>query len=79
MNAVTEKTPQTVRTLIHQKVDEATDAELSTIHRMLLELEVRRLWGELGTEFAEDWASGQLTAENVAEAVQTHRAGTKPV
>jgi hypothetical protein len=74
MNALTDLPPPAVRILVHRKLDEASDAEVAEVHRMLQQLEVRRLREELGAEFAEDWEKGRLTTENVAEAVQAHRA-----
>ena len=78
MNAVTEMPPPAVRTLVHRKLDEATDAEVAEVHRVLLDIEARRLWKELGEEFAGDWREGRLTTENVAEAVRAHRAAESP-
>lgn len=74
MNAVTDMPPQAVRSLVHRKLDEASDAEVAEVHRVLLEMEARRLWGELSAECAEDWKDGRLTTENVAESVQAYRA-----
>lgn len=74
MNSAIEMPPQAVRKLVHQKLDAASDAEVAEVHKILLELEARRLWAELGAEFAEDWKKGSLTTENVAAAVQAHRA-----
>jgi pyruvate/2-oxoglutarate dehydrogenase complex dihydrolipoamide acyltransferase (E2) component len=67
------KTPQELRPLLHQKLDTATDAEIAAVHRMLLEMEARRLADELGEETDQLWASGQITEEKIAEAIREHR------
>lgn len=68
--------PKELRPLLHRKLDDATDEEIGTMHRMLLEIEAQRLWKELGAEVAEDWQSGRLTTEKVAESVRRHRASS---
>ena len=67
------KSPQELRPLLHQRLDAATDEELAAVHRMLLEMEARRLADELGDEMQKDWDSGRITEENIAEAILEHR------
>ena len=67
------KTPEELRPLLHQRLDVATEEELAAVHRMLLEMEARRLYDELGDEFAEDWKTGRLTKDNIDEAILEHR------
>ncbi len=67
------KSPEELRPLLHQRLDVATDEEITSVHRMLMEMEARRLYAELGDEFAEDWKSGRLTKENIDEAILEHR------
>ena len=67
------KSPEELRPLLHQRLDVATDEEITAVHRMLMEMEARRLYAELGDEFAEDWETGRLTKENIGEAILEHR------
>jgi hypothetical protein len=75
MNSLTAlpKSPQELRPLLHQRLDAASDEEIRAVHRMLMEMEARRLYNELGEEFAEDWKTGRLTKENIDEAIREHR------
>ena len=67
------KSPEELRPLLHQRLDVATDEEITAIHRMLMEMEARRLADELGDEMQKDWDSGRITEENIAEAILEHR------
>jgi hypothetical protein len=68
--------PNDLRPLIEQRLDDATPAELEAVHRMLVELEARRLLAELddATELA--WESGHISDEIIAQAVREHRAAS---
>lgn len=65
--------PKELRPLLHRKLDAASDEEVAAVHRLLLEMEARRLADELGAEFDDDWATGKLTHENIEEALVEHR------
>ena len=68
--------PKDLRPLIEQQLGDATPAELEFVHRMLVELEARRLLAELddATELA--WESGRISDEIIARAVLEHRAAS---
>lgn len=65
--------PALLRPKLHEGIEQLRDEELETVHKLLLELEARRLMNELGSAFDEDWAVGRLTQENVQAAIQDHR------
>ncbi len=67
------KDPKELLPLLHERLDSATDEELTAVHKMLVELEARRLADELGAEMDQAWASGQITKENIAAAILEHR------
>lgn len=71
--SVNPKTPEELRPLLHQRLDAATHDELEAVHRMLLEMEARRLFDELGEAVDEDWKTGRLSHENIAESIQDFR------
>ena len=66
--------PVELRPLLHAEVDRLSDAHLGLAHRLLLEIELHQLTGEL--DDAADAARGmsKLTLESIAGAVATHRA-----
>lgn len=66
--------PNNLRPLIEQRLDEATPAELEAVHRMLIELEARRLLAELDNATELAWESGHISDEIIAQAVKEHRA-----
>lgn len=65
--------PKELRPLLHSEVDRLSDADLAAAHRALLEIELRRLVDELGSEMDEAWASGQITQEAVDAAIKEYR------
>ena len=65
--------PNELRPLLHERIDQCSPEELDAVRKLLLELEARRLFDELGRGFDEDWASGKLTKENIQEAIIEHR------
>ena len=65
--------PQDLRPLIEHRLDEATPVELAAVHRMLVELEARRLLVELDETTELAWASGRISDETIAQAVREHR------
>jgi hypothetical protein len=71
--SVNPKTPEELRPLLHQRLDAATHDELEAVHRMLLEMEARRLFDELGDAVDEDWKTGCLSHEKIAESIQDFR------
>ncbi len=62
-----------LRPLILARIEQLPAEDLPLIDRTLLELETRRLSDELGAALAEDWRSGRITEESIAEAVREHR------
>lgn len=65
--------PKELRPLLHAEVDRLPDEHLGQVHRLLLELEVRRVMDDLGASMDEAWASGQMTEASVQEAILEHR------
>ena len=65
--------PMELRPLIEQRLDEATPVELEAVHRMLVELEARRLLAELDDATDLAWASGRISDEIIVRAVREHR------
>lgn len=65
--------PAVLRSKLHEGIEQLQDEELGAVHKLLMELEARRLMDELGNAFDEDWKSGRLTKEKVQESVQEHR------
>lgn len=65
--------PKDLRPLLHRRLDDATDEELTAVHRVLLEFEARRLADELGREMADEAAAGHMTDEGIAASILEHR------
>ncbi len=65
--------PKEARRQVQRKLEAATDEEVGAVHRMLLEMEARRLADELGGEMQQDWDSGRITSVSIAEAILEHR------
>jgi hypothetical protein len=65
--------PVALRPLLHAEVDRLSDEHLALAHRMLLEIELHQLTGEL--DAASDAAEGmsKLTLDSIADAVAEHR------
>ncbi len=74
MSTATTPTPQQLRPLVHEKIDQLTDAELAAVHKKLLVLELRREFEAIGEEMANDWNEGRITQEAVDQAVRNYRA-----
>jgi hypothetical protein len=62
-----------LRPKIVERIKQLPASDLPTIDRVLHEIEVRHLSEELGKELAEDWKSGAITEESIAEGVREHR------
>ncbi len=73
LNAPPPRSPEELRPLLHQKLDSASDEEVLAVHRLLLKMEARRLADELGAAMQEEWNSGRITEESIAEAILEHR------
>ena len=73
MSTLATTDPKELRPLLHAEVDKLRDEDLLAARRALLEIEARRLADELGAALDEDWASGRITNESVAEAILEHR------
>ena len=66
--------PKELRPLLHERIEHATDEELEAVRKALLAIEARRLADEISREFEEDWRSGKITEEKIAQAILEHRA-----
>lgn len=75
---VTPSTAQTIspaelRPLVHAELDKLPDHCLEAARKLLMELQLRELADELGSEMDEAWKSGRITQESIAAAIQEHR------
>jgi hypothetical protein len=52
--------PNTLRPLLHERIDQWAAADLPLLHRVMLELDRDRLVAELNAEFDRDRESGRL-------------------
>jgi hypothetical protein len=74
MNAAVLPSPEKIRPLVHERIDQLTDEELASVHRQLELLEMKRNFDKLCEEFGEDWRTGRITQEKVDEAIREYRA-----
>ena len=74
MNKLATTDPKELRPLLHERIDQCSPEELEAVRQALLKFEAERLIAEVGAEFAEDWSTGRITEEKLAEAVREHRA-----
>ena len=73
MSTLATTDPKELRPLLRERIEHATDAELEAVRKALLLFEAKRTFDELGREMDEDWRSGKITEEKVAEAIREHR------
>jgi len=66
--------PKELRSLLHERIEHATDEELEAVRKALLKLEIHHVREELGREVDELEAAGELTPEKVEASVRAHRA-----
>jgi hypothetical protein len=71
--AVLPENPAELRPLLHAEIDRLPDDALAAAHKALLQIETRQLADELGKELDEEWASGRITKEGIAESILEHR------
>ena len=62
-----------LRALVHAELDQVPDQCLEEARKLLLELRLRGLVDELGTEMDEALRTGRITQESIAKAVQEYR------
>lgn len=74
MSKLATAAPEELRPLLHERIDQCSPEELDAVRKTLLMLEARRLADELGRDMAEDWRTGRITEEKIAEASREHRA-----
>ncbi len=65
--------PAALRPLLHAEVDRLSDEHLALAHRILLEIELHQLTGELDASADAAGSLAKLTLENIADAVAEHR------
>jgi hypothetical protein len=65
--------PVELRPLLHAEIDRLSDEHLALAHRMLLEIELHQLTGDLDAAADSALAMGKLTQEQIAESVAAHR------
>jgi len=66
--------PADLRPLLHAEIDRLPEESLSVLHRLLLEMEARRLADELDEAFDQARKEGRLTHESIDVAIAEHRA-----
>ena len=74
MSTLATTDPKELRPLLHERIEHATDEELEAVRKALLLFEAKRVFDEVGREMDEDWRSGKITEEKIAEAIHEHRA-----
>jgi hypothetical protein len=75
MSTLADLDPKDLRPLLHAEIDKLRDADLALAHRLLLEIELQQVTGELDAAADEARAAGRLTPERIAAAIAAHRAG----
>jgi hypothetical protein len=65
------KSPESLRPLLHDKIERMTDEQLGLMNRVLLQIEAEELAERLGKAFDEDEAKGKF--ERVPELVRQFR------
>ena len=73
MSKIATTDPEELRPLLHERIDQCNPEELEAVRKTLLMPEARRLADEFGREMAEDWRTGKITEEKIAEAIREHR------
>lgn len=67
--------PVALRPLLHAEVDRLSDGHLALAHRMLQEIVLHQVAGELDASADAARTMSKLTLESIAEAVAEHRTG----
>ncbi len=65
---------QRLRQALHEKIERLPLSKLAAADRLLVQMELEHLRGELDSAFDRDRAESRLTPEKVGEAVALHRA-----
>jgi hypothetical protein len=74
MSTLTDIDPKDLRPLLHAEIDKLRDEHLELAHRLLLEIELQQVMGDLDDAADTARAAGRLTPERIAEAIAAHRA-----
>ena len=74
MSTLANVDPKDLRPLVHERIDQLTDAELESIRQALLEIEIRHLRESVGRAVDEAYATGKCDAGDVAMSIREHRA-----
>ena len=69
------KTPQQLRPLLHQRIDEMSAEELDLVERVLARVEMDRLWQQVREGFTQDWDAGRYA--RLDETIREVRADLK--
>ena len=59
--------------MLHQRIDEMNEAQLATLHTLILEARLQEVLDELGNAFDRDAAEGRLSEDAVAETIKRVR------
>jgi hypothetical protein len=73
MSSLTDIDQKELRPLLHAEIDRLKDEDFAAAHRVLLEIEMQRLLGEMDDATDRAWESGQITEKKVEEAIREHR------
>ena len=73
MSTLANPDPKELRPLLRERIEHASEEELEAVRKALLLCEAKRAFDEVGLEMDEDWQSGKITADKVAEAIREHR------
>lgn len=66
-------TPEQLRPLLHQRIDEMNETQLATLHTLILEARLQEVLDELGDAFDRDATEGRLDEGAVAETIRRVR------
>jgi len=64
----------TLKKLLHEKIEESDEGKLSLLHRLVLQLEAEELAESLGKSFDEDRKTGKLNEERFQKVLAQVRA-----
>ena len=73
MSTLATADPEELRPLLRERIEHASEEELDAMRKALLLFEAKRSFDEVGLEMDEDWGSGKITEEKIAQAIREHR------
>ena len=74
MSTLATTDPKELRSALHERMDQLNEEDLLAVRNLLLEIEIRRVREQLGCEFDELRAAGELAPEKIEASIREHRA-----